>query len=264
MGKAKLARDIKSLIKNYYKTYEDLEAGLRKAGVESMQMVVGIDFSKSNEWTGEKSYHKALHDTRGGETPYGKALRIMSRIVHKFDDDDIYPVYRFGCANTKDKSVLPLLYPDQEDPHFEGFDAVKKAYEYIAPQIEMSGPTTFAPMIKQAIEISKECCNQYMILVLLTDGDVSDMDADVKALQEASNYPLSVVAVGLGDGPFDKMRVFDDDIRGRKFDNFQFVNFTEIEMKAGKCENPELVLATAMMQEVPSQFSFIKKLGYLK
>ena len=264
MGKVKLAANINTRIESYYRTYDELEAALRLAGVESMQMVVGIDFSKSNEWTGEKSYQRGLHDTRGGETPYAKALRIMSRIIHKFDDDDIYPVYRFGCANTKDKSVLPLLYPDQEDPHFEGFDAVKKAYEHIAPQIEMSGPTTFAPMIRQAIEISKECCNQYMILVLLTDGDVSDMDADMKALQEASNYPLSVVAVGLGDGPFDKMRVFDDDIRGRKFDNFQFVNFTEIEMKAGKCANPELVLATAMMQEVPSQFSFIKKLGYLK
>ncbi|ESU34828.1 Phospholipid-binding Copine Family Protein [Giardia duodenalis] len=207
--------------------------------------------------------NRTSHDIKRREIPYVKAMRIMSRVISRFDDDDIYPVYRFGCINTKDKSVLPLLYPDQEDPHFEGFDAVKKAYEHIAPQIEMSGPTTFAPMIRQAIEISRESNGQYMILVLLTDGDVSDMVEDMKALQEASNYPLSIVAVGLGDGPFDKMHIFDDDVRGRKFDNFQFVNFTEVEMKAGKCENPELVLATAMMQEIPSQFAFIKKLGYL-
>lgn len=261
--KAKLAGNIKSLIKNYYKTYEELEAGLRKAGIESMQMVVGIDFSKSNEWTGEKSYRRSLHDIRGGETPYAKAMRIMSRVISRFDDDDIYPVYRFGCINTKDKTVLPLLYPDQEDPHFQGFDSVKKAYEYIAPQIDTSGPTTFAPMIRQAIEISKGCNNQYIILLILTDGDVSDMAEDMKALREASNYPLSIVAVGLGDGPFDKMHAFDDEVSGRKFDNFQFVNFTEVEAKSAKCENPELVLATAMMQEIPSQFAFIKKLGYL-
>ena len=96
-------------------------------------MAVGIDFSKSNEWTGEKSYQRGLHDTRGGETPYGKALRIMSSIVSRFDDDNIYPVYRFRYIHTQDKSVLPLMYPAKEDPHFQGFDAVKKEYEHIAP-----------------------------------------------------------------------------------------------------------------------------------
>ncbi|ESU45162.1 Phospholipid-binding Copine Family Protein [Giardia duodenalis] len=263
MGKVKLATNINTRIRNYYKTYDELEAALRLAGVESMQMVVGIDFSKSNEWTGEKTYQRGLHDSKCGETPYAKALRIMSSIVSRFDDDDIYPVYRFGCINTKNKSVLPLLYPEQDDPHFQGFDAVKEAYEHIAPQIEMSGPTTFAPMIRQAIEISKETGNQYMILVLLTDGDVSNLIEDTKALRDASNYPLSIVTVGLGDGPFKKMRTFDDHVRGRKFDNFQFVDFTKMEAKAKKCESPDLMLATAMMQEIPSQYAFIKRLGYL-
>ena len=262
MGKVKLAANINTRIENYYKTYDELEAALRLAGVESMQMVVGIDFSKSNEWTGEKTYQRGLYDSKCGETPYGKALRIMSTIVSRFDDDNIYPVYRFGCIHAQDKSVLPLLYPDQEDPHFEGFDAVKKAYEYIAPQTEMSGPTTFAPMIRQAIEISKETGNQYMILVLLTDGDVTDMDADMKALQETSNYPLSVVAVGLGDGPFKRMRILKDNISGRKFSNFHFVNFTKMEAK--ECASLDLMLATAMMQKIPYQYAFVKRLGYLR
>ncbi|ESU40773.1 Phospholipid-binding Copine Family Protein [Giardia duodenalis] len=156
------------------------------------------------------------------------------------------------------------MYPDQEDPHFCGFDAVRKAYEHIAPQIEMSGPTTFAPMIKQAIEICKESDNQYIILLLLTDGDVSDMDADMKALQEASNNPVSVVAVGLGDGPFKRMRILEDSISGRKFSNFHFVNFTKMEVEAKECASPDLMLATAMMQKIPYQYAFVKRLGYLR
>lgn len=250
-------------IPDRYKTYDDLIAAIRKAGVESMQMIVGIDFSKSNEWTGEKSYHRSLHDISHGETPYVRALRIMSRVVKNFDDDDIYPVYRFGCLNTKNQSVLPLLYPEQDDPHFHGFDAVYEAYKNIAPQIEMSGPTTFAPMIKQAIEICKADPKQLYILVILTDGDVSDIDLDTKALVEASNYPLEIIAIGFGDGPFKTMKILDDKVKGRKFDNFQFVNFTEVEKKSIKCENPELVLATAMMQEIPDVYKCIQKLKYL-
>ena len=44
-----------------HKTMEELVQCLRQAGIESMNLVVGFDFSKSNEWTGEKTYGKNLH-----------------------------------------------------------------------------------------------------------------------------------------------------------------------------------------------------------
>ena len=75
---------------------------------------------------------------------------------------------------------------------------------------------------------------------------MSSVEKDKTALIKASSYPISFCAVGLGDGPFEKMQYFDD-MKGRRFDNFQFVNFSDIERRCTRSESPELLLCVAMM-----------------
>ena len=62
---------------------------------------------------------------------------------------------------------------------------------------------------------------QFHILLILADGQMEEAEATLSALVDASQYPLSIVMVGVGDGPWGLMEDCDDLLPARKFDNFQ-------------------------------------------
>ncbi|KAI5428265.1 E3 ubiquitin-protein ligase rglg1, variant 3, partial [Lathyrus oleraceus] len=76
----------------------------------------------------------------------------------------------------------------------------------------------------------------------------------VDAIVEASKYPLSIILIGVGDGPWDMMEEFQDNIPTRAFDNFQFVNFTEIMANNISLSRKEAAFALAAFMKIPSQY----------
>ncbi|KAI3997565.1 hypothetical protein MKX01_029396 [Papaver californicum] len=76
----------------------------------------------------------------------------------------------------------------------------------------------------------------------------------IDAIVKASEYPLSIVLVGVGDGPWEMMREFDNNIPHRTFDNFQFVNLTEILSQEICIEKMHSEIALAALMEIPSQY----------
>lgn len=70
---------------------------LARAGLESSNLIVGIDFTKSNEWTGARSYQRrSLHHLGDSLNPYEQAISIIGRTLSAFDEDNLIPCYGFG------------------------------------------------------------------------------------------------------------------------------------------------------------------------
>jgi len=276
-------------IKDNYKSLPEVVASLRRGGLESSNLVIGIDFTKSNNWTGDKTFGgKSLHflahddaappdfddddndppafdDDAGddniqgmGMNPYEHVITLFGQILESFDDDNIIPTYGFGDLRTKDKSVFPLHDPQTQG--LEGFEQVIEAYHRVVPTLKFSGPTSFAPLIEKAIEHTQRD-GGYHILLIIADGQVTNADANIAAIVRASHFPLSIIMVGVGDGPWDEMKNFDDNLPQRQFDNFQFVPFAEIMNSVGHVEH---LFALNVLMEIPEQYQLIRRLKLLK
>ncbi|XP_031395900.1 E3 ubiquitin-protein ligase RGLG5-like isoform X2 [Punica granatum] len=256
-----------------YYSLEQVTDALGQAGLESSNLIVGIDFTKSNEWMGSRSFrHKSLHHLGNTQNPYEQAISIIGRTLSSFDEDNLIPCLGFGDATTHDQDVFSF-YPDNRSCN--GFEDVLARYRELVPQVNLAGPTSFAPIIETAIDIVDKSRGQYHVLMIIADGQVTrsaDMvsgqsspqeQSTINAIVKASEYPLSIVLVGVGDGPWDMMRKFDDNIPARAFDNFQFVNFTEIMLKNTPSSKKETDFALAALMEVPTQYKAILDLQLL-
>ena len=77
---------------------------------------------------------------------------------------------------------------------------------------------------------------KYNILLIITDGIISDMQAAIDAIVDGSTLPLSIIIVGVGSADFSSMDVLDADdepLYSQKYrkhmsaDIVQFVPFRE-------------------------------------
>jgi len=101
----------------------------------------------------------------------------------------------------------------------------------------------------------------YFILLIVTDGIITDVEATKKAVVNASCLPMSIIIVGVGDADFTQMEILDSDNEKLRAGNqiaerdiVQFVPFNEIRKSGGQSTLEwEELLAEKVMEEVPYQ-----------
>jgi E3 ubiquitin-protein ligase RGLG len=244
-------------------TVREVQRTLRTAGLENCSLIVGLDFTKSNTEQGLVTYGgRSLHNVSEFAhekrlNPYQSVISIVGETLAAFDDDGLIPAFYFGDKTTRDHSVKPL----GEKPA-NGFTELLDQYAATVGNVQLDGPTSFGPLIEKACDIVRESGYEFHILVVITDGAVNDRNNEtMRAIVDAAaSYPLAIIAVGVGDGPWDEMRKFDDELPERRFDNFTFVNYEEIRRKF---DGSDVVFAEEALRETPIQYKFARANGYM-
>uniref|UniRef100_A0A673AWH8 Copine 4 n=1 Tax=Sphaeramia orbicularis TaxID=375764 RepID=A0A673AWH8_9TELE len=225
-----------------------------------IQFTVAIDFTASNGDPRNSCSLHYIHPFQPNE--YLKALVAVGEICQDYDSDKMFPAFGFGARIPPDYKVSHdfAVNFNEDNPECAGIQGVVEAYQACLPKLQLYGPTNIAPIIQKVAnsasqEVHTKEAMQYFILLILTDGVITDMADTREAIVQASHFPMSVIIVGIGNADFSDMQMLDGDdgiLRSPKGepvlrDIVQFVPFRNF-----KHASPA-ALAKSVLAEVPNQ-----------
>ena len=225
----------------------------------SLNQVLMIDFTQSN---GSVKDPSSLHFFDPKNTnQYEAAIQAIGSALFQYDRDAQIPVYGFGAK-------MPIIGVNDSKDFFyiqtselayaSSIPQALKLYESAFEYIELAGPCRLSPGIKSTAEWVKGVAAVdhlfYAVLLILTDGEVEDMEETKEAIVEASVLPMSIIIVGLRGKNHSHFKVLDGDLRKLRDrrnrpvyrDIVQYVDYSQV--KTDKTKLDEEVLA-----ELPHQ-----------
>ncbi|KTF94649.1 hypothetical protein cypCar_00018812, partial [Cyprinus carpio] len=178
--------------------------------------MVAIDFTASNGDPRNSCSLHYIHPYQPNE--YLKALIAVGEICQDYDSDKMFPAFGFGAQIPPDFKVSHdfAVNFDEDNPECAGIQGVVEAYQNCLPKIQLYGPTNIAPIIQKVADSASEEMHtkeamEYFILLILTDGVITDMADTREAIVHASHLPMSVIIVGIGNADFSDMQMLDGD-----------------------------------------------------
>ncbi|XP_072267063.1 copine-3 [Pyxicephalus adspersus] len=225
-----------------------------------MNFVVGIDFTGSN---GDPRSPNSLHFiSPNGVNEYLHAIWSVGQVIQDYDTDKMFPAFGFGAQIPPTGQVsheFPINF-NPSNPYCPGIEGIVDAYRRCLPQVKLYGPTNFSPIINHvaafaASAAQQKNASQYFVLLIITDGVITDLDQTRHAIVNAAKLPMSIIIIGVGGADFSAMEFLDGDNGGLRSptgemairDIVQFVPFRQF------AQAPKEALAQSVLAEVPQQ-----------
>ena len=236
----------------------------------AMNFSVAVDFTASN---GPPADPRSLHhfNPAMGENQYTTAIKAVGSIIEDYDTDKMFPALGFGARIPPSGQVSHEFFLNmrQDNPYCSGVQGLLQAYHTALQSVTLYGPTNFSPVINHVQRFAKtyQDGKQYFVLLIITDGIITDMDETINSIIQASGYPMSIIIVGVGNEDFSAMEALDSDgkllARGGRIAARDMVQFVELRkfVGPGGVWDKEL-LAKEVLAEVPKQLiSWMKTKG---
>ncbi|XP_048325143.2 protein BONZAI 3 isoform X1 [Ziziphus jujuba] len=225
-----------------------------------LNFMVAVDFTASN---GNPHNTDSLHyiNPHGQLNSYQKAIMEVGEVIQFYDSDRRFPAWGFG-GRTMDGRVSHCfnLNGGTSDAEVGGVEGIMAAYANALHNVSLAGPTLFGQVINRAAEIAGQSLsgknNKYYVLLIITDGVITDLQETKDALVRASDLPLSLLVVGVGGADFKQMEILDAD-NGHRLESstgrvatrdiVQFVPMREV-------HSGQINVVQALLEELPGQF----------
>ncbi|XP_022922006.1 protein BONZAI 2-like isoform X2 [Cucurbita moschata] len=230
------------------------------AGGYEMNFMVAVDFTASN---GNPRLPDSLHfiDPSGRPNSYQRAIIEVGEVLQFYDSDKRFPAWGFG-ARPIDGPVSHCFNLNGSSHYceVEGTQGILMAYTSALHNVSLAGPTLFGPVVNNAALIASQSLasggRKYFVLLIITDGVVTDLQETKDALVKASDLPLSILIVGVGGADFKEMEVLDAD-KGERLESttgrvasrdiVQFVPFRDV-------QGGGISVVQELLAEIPHQF----------
>uniref|UniRef100_A0A7N5ZST0 C2 domain-containing protein n=1 Tax=Anabas testudineus TaxID=64144 RepID=A0A7N5ZST0_ANATE len=224
-----------------------------------IHFTIAIDFTGSN---GDPISPQSLHYiSPEGYNEYLAAIWAVGNVIQDYNSSKMFPVFGFGAQVPPTWQVsheFPINF-NPANPFCEGIEGVVHAYRQCLPQLKLWGPTNFSPVINHVACFARQAIQQnmashYFVLLIITDGVITDMDQTRTAIVAASRLPMSIIIVGVGGADFSAMEFLDSDDRLlhsptgdlASRDIVQFVPFRNF-------QGNSVALAQSVLAELPDQ-----------
>ncbi|TVU19126.1 hypothetical protein EJB05_35260, partial [Eragrostis curvula] len=224
-----------------------------------LNFMVAVDFTASN---GDPRVPQSLHyiDPSGRPNSYQQAIQGVGEVLQFYDSDKRFPAWGFGAKTQMHVSHCFNLNTATNDCEVVGVDGIMSAYTSALYSVSLSGPTMFGPVINKAAEIASHSLqygnNKYFVLLIITDGVLTDIQETKDCIVRASDLPLSILIVGVGNADFKQMEILDAD-NGKRLESstgriatrdiVQFVPMREV-------QGGHMSVVQSLLEELPGQF----------
>ncbi|VDK75390.1 unnamed protein product [Litomosoides sigmodontis] len=174
-----------------------------KAGTQ-IHFSVAVDFTASNGNPLDPSSLHYIHPHKFN--PYMTALNAVTSVIGKYNRHGRIAALGFGAQTPPD-----YKNGDAKDPHVNGIDGVLNAYRTSLLSVRPYAPTDYSEVIYHTYKFGAAVQRQgrsdhYFVLLIVTDGCVTNPERTVNAIVDCAELPVSIVIVGVGNGDFSPMR----------------------------------------------------------